>query len=62
MTIAEIYEKFLRTGDGFSKAVETHCGYGISRTEISRIAAVAEDHSEFEIIWSSDNWWCDEKN
>ena len=60
MTIQEIYAKFMPGSQGFVKAVETHCGYCASATEIERIAAKASDAAEFQTIWENDDSWTDE--
>lgn len=62
MTIAEIYAEYTAGSTGFVIAVETHCGYDISRTEIARIAEAAKTAEEFERVWENEDWWTDENN
>lgn len=62
MTIAEIYTAYTAGSTGFVIAVETNCGYDISRTEIARIAEVATTAEEFERVWENEDWWTDENN
>ncbi|NGO64177.1 hypothetical protein G6N76_10860 [Rhizobium daejeonense] len=62
MTIETIYEEFSRGSNGFIKAVQTHCGYDISDTEIERIAARAETAAEFDRIWQNEDFWTDANN
>ena len=61
MTLADIYSQFTRGSQGFCIAVETHCGFGISRDEIKRIAEVAETAAMFEATWDATDWWADAK-
>lgn len=62
MTIEQIYNDYSAGSQGFVIAVETHCGYGISRTEIERIAGIAKTASEFQSVWENDDSWTDENN
>jgi hypothetical protein len=60
MTITEIFDQYTQGSQGFCIAVETHCGYDISRDEIERIAGAAETAADFHRIWADDFWWTDE--
>ena len=62
MTLAEIYDTYNIGSDGFCRAVETHCGFEISRKEIARIAKRAATPEEFEKIWYGADWWTNENN
>lgn len=62
MTINEIYETYTVASQGFCVAVETHCGYQISRNEIARIASKAATADEFQNIWENEDWWTDANN
>ena len=62
MTIEQIYSDYTVGSQGFCIAIETHCGFGISRTEIARIAARASDAEQFQSIWENDDSWTDENN
>lgn len=62
MTIDQIYAQYARGSQGFCKAVQTHCGFGASLTEIARIAAQAETAADFRRIWKDDASWCDFAN
>lgn len=57
MTLAAIYAAFIPARLGFCIAVETHCGFMISREEIGRIAGRAATAEEFERIWRDSDWW-----
>jgi hypothetical protein len=59
MTLQDIYAEYTAGSTGFCIAVETHCGYEISREEIARIAARAKNSGEFEAIWTNEDWWTD---
>lgn len=59
MTISDIYSQFVRGSQGFCKAVQTHCGFGASLTEIARIAQLAETAADFQRVWESDDSWTD---
>jgi hypothetical protein len=59
MTIADIYREFTRGSPGFAAAVETNCGFGISRDEITRIANNADTAEHFQKIWENESWWKD---
>ena len=62
MTINEIYADYTPGSQGFAIAVETHCGYNISRDEIKRIGSRAVTPDEFQKTWENDDWWTDGKN
>lgn len=62
MTLAQIYNDYTVGSAGFCAAVETHCGYNISREEIGRIAAQAKTDEEFQNIWENDDSWTDAAN
>lgn len=61
MTLAQIYTEYTRGSQGFCIAVETHCGFCISRDEIQRIAERAETPEQFQAIWDNEDWWTDAK-
>lgn len=60
MTLNNIYNEYVVGSQGFCIAVETHCGFEISRTEIERIAERAETAERFEHIWENQTWWADD--
>ena len=62
MTLSEIFSAYTPGSTGFCIAVETHCGFNISRDETKRIAARAATADEFEAVWQNDDSWTDEKN
>ena len=62
MTIQQIYAAFTPGSKGFVKAVEAHCGYCASSTEIERIAAKTTDAAEFQTVWENDDSWTDANN
>ena len=62
MNLAEIYSQFTTGSQGFCIAVETHCGFGVSRDEIKRIADKSPTAEQFEAAWEGDDWWTDENN
>lgn len=62
MTIEQIYAAYTAGSTGFAIAIETHCGYCISREEIKRIAAKASTAEEFQQVWENDDSWTDENN
>jgi len=45
----------------FCRAVETHCGYGISRSEIYRIAERAKTAEDFGRTWNHEDGWQDDE-
>lgn len=55
-----IYNEFRTGSQGFVIAVETYCGFELSRDEIERIAEKAQTADEFRRIWENENWWCDQ--
>lgn len=57
MTLAEIYSTYTIGSEGFCRAVETHCGYDLSREQIARIAERASTAEEFHHIWENEAWW-----
>jgi hypothetical protein len=67
MTLAEIFSTYTAGSTGFCIAVETHCGFNISRTEIARIAErAAEDGpnsddmaARFQWEWENTADWAD---
>jgi hypothetical protein len=59
MTLHEIYDEYDPGSEGFCRAVETHCGYQMTREEIERIGDVAKTPEEFDRIWEDHGWWCD---
>jgi hypothetical protein len=58
-TLQQIFDEFTAGSTGFCIAVETHCGFGISRKEIARIASRARTADEFVSIWTNEDWWAD---
>lgn len=73
MTLSDIFADYNPGSSGFCIAVETHCGFEISRAEIERIAKAAaaacpdaDDNdalaAEFERIWRDESWWSDDEN
>ena len=46
---------------GFIIAIETYCGYNMSRTEIERIADRTSTPDEFQTMWENDVDWLDEE-
>jgi len=62
MTLAQIYAQFTPGSQGFCIAVADHCGFGISRDEIRRIAEKSPTAEQFEAAWEGDDWWTDDNN
>lgn len=62
MTITEIYENYTPGSQGFCIAVETHCGYEISREEIERISNRAGTAESFDMIFNDEAYWTDDNN
>lgn len=62
MTINEIYATYTTGSQGFCKAIEAHCGYNLSITEIKRIADKSPTAEEFQATWENDDSWTDENN
>lgn len=62
MTLEEIYQHYTPGSPGFAIAVESHCGYGITRSEIQRIGEKAKTADEFQDQWENDDWWQDDKH
>ena len=62
MNIETIYQEYKAGSHGFVQAVETRCGFNISRNEIERIASKAETPEDFENVWSNETWWTDAEN
>ena len=62
MNIQDIYAAHTVGSLGFCKAVETHCGYGLSLEEIKRIAEIAKTPEDFERIWEDEAGWPDSSN
>lgn len=62
MTLADIYNEYTAASQGFVIAVETHCGFCITRTEIERIAAKSATAEEFQDVYENDDSWADENN
>jgi hypothetical protein len=60
MTLETIFAEFTAGSTGFCIAVETHCGFEISRTEIARIGEKAANPAEFQRIWENESWWADD--
>ena len=59
MTLPEIYDRYTPGFPGFVTAIETHCGFQISRSEIKRIAQRATTPDDFQRIWENETWWTD---
>lgn len=62
MTLAEIYNSFTPGSQGFVIAVETHCGFDISPTEIERIGDASKTAEAFQAAWENEDWWTDANN
>ncbi len=68
MSLSEIFATYTAGSTGFCAAVETHCGYEMSRDEIARVslkAAEAGPNSgdmadEFDAIVTEEFWWTDD--
>ncbi len=60
MTLQEIYTEYRPGSQGFCIAVESHCGYDMSREEIERIGDKATNPEEFKRIWRDEIWWTDD--
>lgn len=60
MTFDEIADTYRWGSQGFVIAVETHGGFGISRTEIERCAARSTTSTEFQHVWKNETDWGDE--
>ena len=58
----QIADDYQWGSQGFVVAVETHCGFGISRDEIQRIAARTSTADEFQAAWENDVDWTDDNN
>jgi hypothetical protein len=62
MTLNEIYDQYTPGSQGFVDAVETHCGFDISRSEIERIADKSPTAADFQRNWEGDDSWTDAAN
>lgn len=62
MTLVEIYEQFTAGSPGFCNAVDAHCGFNMTPSEVRRIGEKTSSAAEFERIWADEDWWKDEKN
>ena len=62
MTLEQIYNEYTPGSQGFAIAVETHCGFSISRDEIKRISSKADNAEKFWRAWEKGDWWADEVN
>ena len=62
MKLKDIYDEYQVGSQGFCIAVETHCGYEISRPEIERIAVQAPTPDDFQRTWEDKDWWVDENH
>ena len=58
----QIANEYQWGSQGFVVAVETHCGFSISRDEIQRIADRTATPGEFQSAWKNDDDWTDENN
>lgn len=62
MNIFTIYNEHSAGSTGFIRAV-LHLGtFNLSANEIIRIAAIADNASDFLTIWTNDDFWTDENN
>ena len=62
MTLNEIYKTFSVGSAGFVDAVATYQGFGISNSEIERIAEVSPTAEDFQNTWENEDFWTDENN
>lgn len=62
MKLNEIYNEFSVGSEGFVRAVETHCGFCISREEIERIALIAPTAEDFQNVFDNVTSWTDANN
>ena len=62
MTLEQIYAEFDAGSKPFVAAVESHCGFCCSDTEIERIVAKSTNAAEFQRIWENDDSWTDSNN
>ena len=51
MTLNEIYNEYTIGSEGFVLAVESNCGFEISREEIERLAAISPTAEDFQKNW-----------
>jgi hypothetical protein len=59
MTLKDIYNEFNAGSDGFAEAVQSHCGFEISRDEIKRLGRNCATAANFQTAWENDGWWED---
>ena len=57
----QIADEYRWGSNAFVIAIETHCGYNMSRTEIERIADRTSTPDEFQAMWENDVDWLDEE-
>lgn len=62
MTLDQIFSEYTVGSTGFCIAVETHCGYDLSRDEIERIGYASKTPEDFDHIFAEEFWWTDENN
>lgn len=62
MTLSQIFDTYTAGSQGFCEAVQTHCGFNASLTEIERIADLADTAEEFQRVWENDDSWTDANN
>ena len=51
MTLNEIYNEYTIGSEGFVLAVESNCGFEISREEIERLAAISPTAEDLQKNW-----------
>ena len=62
MNISEIFDTYTVGSPGFVGAVQTHCGFEASDSEIKRIASASSGPLTFQGIWENESWWDDEES
>lgn len=55
--LSEIYQQFTRGSEGFCRAVESQCGFDLTREQIRAIAKRAKNAEEFHSIWANEDRW-----
>ena len=58
--LQNIYDDYNAGSTGFCIAVETYCGFDLSRAEVERIAERAMDAEEFAAVMASETDWRDQ--
>ena len=59
MRIHDIYELHIPGSDSFVAAVQQHCAYDISPTEIRRLTTRCVSGEAFDHHWAHEDWWRD---